>query len=68
MLLLWVARNIFAQLRRVPILMGLFFMGGVGRALSHLFVGAPHPAFTVLMVGELVVPVLAGILYARISK
>jgi hypothetical protein len=39
-------------------LMGLFFIGGVGRALSHMFVGTPHPAFIGLMVVELVAPVL----------
>jgi hypothetical protein len=65
---LWVARNILAQLRRVPILVGLFFMGGIGRALSLIFVGAPHPAFILLMIVELVTPVLVAILYTRIAK
>ena len=67
-LLLWVARNIRAQVRFVPILVGLFFIGGVGRALSHIFVGAPHPAFMVLMLVELVTPPLMAILYPRIRK
>ena len=67
-LVLWVARNILAQLRLVPILVGLFFIGGIGRALSHIFVGAPHPAFVALMVIELVAPVFVVILYTRISK
>jgi hypothetical protein len=67
-LALWVARNILAQLRLVPTLVGLFFIGGIGRALSHIFVGAPHPAFIVLMVVELVTPVLVAILYIRIPK
>jgi uncharacterized protein DUF4345 len=65
---LWVARNILAQLRLVPLLVGLFFIGGVGRALSHIFVGTPHPAFIGLMVIELVAPVFVLILYTRIPK
>lgn len=67
-LVLWVARNILTQLRRVPILVGLFFIGGIGRALSLILVGAPHPAFIVLMIVELVTPVLMAILYTRIPK
>ncbi len=67
-LLLWVARNILAQQRLVPILVGLFFIGGVGRALSQIFVGAPHPAFNTLMIIELVTPVGVAILYTRIRK
>ena len=67
-LVLRVARNILAQIRRVPILVGLFFIGGIGRALSLIFVGAPHPAFIVLMIVELVTPVLVAILYTRIPK
>ena len=67
-LALWVARNILAQLRLVPILVGVFFIGGIGRALSHIFVGTPHPAFIGLMVIELVAPVLVVILYTRIPK
>lgn len=40
-ILLWVARNILAQLRFVPILMGLFFLGGIGR-YSLIFLLARH--------------------------
>ncbi len=67
-LALWVARNMLARLRHVPILMGMFFIGGVGRALSHILIGAPHPAFTMLMSIELVTPVVMAILYARAPK
>jgi len=49
-------------LGQIPWLIGVFFAGGVGRILSHLSVGAPHPFFTALMVVELVLPVvMAGL-------
>lgn len=65
MLLLWAARHLREQMRLVPVLMGMFFLGGMGRAFSHVFVGAPHPAFIVLMIIELVAPVVVMMLYAR---
>jgi hypothetical protein len=45
-------------LGQVPWLLGVFFAGGVGRLLSRLSIGAPHPFFTALMVVELVLPVV----------
>ncbi len=44
--LLAVARDLPAKLRLVPPLAALFFIGGVGRAISHVTVGPPHPFFT----------------------
>ena len=67
-LVVWAARNIRTQLRLAPILMGLFFLGGIGRILSYIFVGAPHPAFVGLMVVELVAPVGVALLYVRLPK
>ena len=49
--------------RTVPILVGLFFTGGVGRLLSFLSVGQPHTLFIALMIVELVLPVLMIILW-----
>ena len=37
-------------------LAGLFFVGGLGRALSYAAVGAPHPAFVMQMATELILP------------
>lgn len=65
MLMLWVARKLRGQIRLVPVLMGLYLLGGMGRALSHALVGAPPPAFVVLMSIELLAPVVAMLLYAR---
>lgn len=64
----WIARAIFQRMQLVLILAAIFFAGGVGRLLSHLLVGAPHPVFTILMVIELVYPILVGILYLRLRN
>jgi hypothetical protein len=42
--------------RSIPYLALTFFLGGVGRAVSHLELGAPHPFFTLLMAIELALP------------
>ena len=46
------------SLDQVPWLAAVFFAGGLGRAASHVAVGAPHPLFTVLMTAELATPPL----------
>lgn len=67
--LIGTARNLLATLWRVPWLAGLFFAGGVGRVLSYLAVGAPHPLFLTLMVVELVLPaVFIGFWYFARAK
>jgi hypothetical protein len=58
LLLLAVARDLPGTLRWVPGLAALFFMGGVGRAISYIVVGPPHAVFQLLMVIELVLPLL----------
>jgi len=54
--LVWVARGLETRRRWVPPLAGLFFAGGLGRLISLLAVGPPHPAFSGLMAIELVLP------------
>jgi hypothetical protein len=66
--LLWVAHRIKMRMHWVPFLFGLFFIGGIGRAISHAFLGAPHPFIVSLMIFELVIPAVAAVLYARIPK
>ena len=58
LVLLAVARDLPNKLRLVPPLAALFFIGGVGRALSYVFAGPPHPFFTLLMAMELILPVV----------
>jgi hypothetical protein len=51
------------MLPQAPWLAAIFFAGGVGRVLSRVTVGAPHPFFTLLMVIELSLPVLITLLW-----
>lgn len=66
--LLATARRLPEHLDRVPWLAAVFFAGGLGRAVSHLAVGAPHPFFTVLMAAELATPVLFVALWYPLSR
>jgi hypothetical protein len=56
LLLLAAARDMAKWDRAMPWLAGVFFAGGVGRILSVLEVGAPHPFFLMLAGVELVLP------------
>ena len=56
MVLIAVARDFARRGGFVPALATIFFVGGVGRAISYVAVGPPHPAFTALMAIELILP------------
>ncbi len=60
-ILIHTAQDFSQRFARVPLLLGLFFVGGIGRCLSYLLVGPPHVLFIVLMIIELALP---PILYA----
>lgn len=62
--LLFIARDIVRFRIWVPLLLGLFFLGGVGRAVSVFQMGWPHPLFSLLMVVELALPIALLILHA----
>ncbi len=71
---LWMIFGVFMasiafDLRRridfVPILASIVFVGGVGRALSYVDVGQPHPVFLALLAVELGVPALMMALWSR---
>jgi Domain of unknown function (DUF4345) len=49
--------------RMIPFLLGLFFLGGAGRALSCWQLGPPGRLFIVLMAIELLFPVLFFLLW-----
>jgi len=53
--------------RHIPLLMGLFFMGGVGRLLSYYATGEPHTLFTILMLVELILPIAILALWVSIG-
>jgi hypothetical protein len=67
-MLIATARNLKRHLNRVPLLSAVFFAGGVGRGLAYVFTGPPHPAFVVLMVTELVLPVIFIGLWAAVRR
>ncbi len=61
------ARDLANHLQRVPLLLGLFFVGGLGRALSYATTGPPHTLFVILMAIELAFPPFLYALY-RLHK
>jgi hypothetical protein len=68
-LLLYVAWNVRRLGRFVPWLAAVFFLGGVGRALSIASVGAPHRFFVFLMAIELgLPPVLVALWNATLRR
>ena len=64
--LLWCARDL--QRRRVYLnfLAAAFFVGGVGRLLSVILVGAPHPWYLAMLLVELVLPPVLVIAAKRV--
>jgi hypothetical protein len=67
-LLIYVARDLASRGFWIPLLCAVFFAGGAGRAISFFTSGPPHPAFTVLMVIELVLPLVFIALWARVRS
>ena len=51
-------RNLTKRGHRLPLLLGLFFLGGIARAISYVTVGQPHALFVLLMIIELTMPPL----------
>ena len=57
-LLIQASRNLSKYRQRIPLLLALFFIGGLARAISFIAMGAPHTLFNVLMGVELILPVV----------
>jgi len=55
-LALWVARDLAARIIALRLMLAAFLIGGVGRAVSLVAAGPPHPLFAVLMWIELLAP------------
>ncbi|WP_250657530.1 DUF4345 domain-containing protein [Alkalimarinus coralli] len=64
----WIARNIRTQYIFIPFIALVFFLGGVGRLLSTLLVGAPADILIPAMVLEFVVPIVLYLIYRRLFK
>lgn len=56
-ILIQTARDLRTYVSRVPLLMGLFFAGGVARLIACFTAGVPHSLFVLLMIIELLLPV-----------
>lgn len=67
-ILIQTARELTQHARRVPLLLGLFFLGGVGRTISYVADGPPHALFVLLMIIELVLPILLWLCFWRWRK
>lgn len=53
---LWVARALPARMELLRVMLGVFWLGGLGRLISYFAVGAPHPLFVLLMWIEIALP------------
>lgn len=62
---LWVARALTQRIVLLRLMLCIFLLGGVGRAISFFVVGAPHLLFIVLMWIEIVLPPVLLILSLR---
>jgi hypothetical protein len=62
------AHNLSKHLQLVPLLAGLFFAGGIGRLLSLLLIGEPHPLFVRLMIVELILPLFLIWMWAGVNR
>jgi uncharacterized protein DUF4345 len=60
------AKHLRTHLYYVPHLLGIFLIGGLGRGLSYVFIGPPHPMYLALMAIEIGLPVLFYFVYTRV--
>lgn len=60
------AKHLRTHLYYVPHILVVFLIGGLGRALSYITVGEPHPLFVHLMIIEVGLPILLYFLYTRV--
>lgn len=58
--LLWLVRQIHKYTTEVFIVLGVFFLGGVGRFISFVVLGAPDLLFNILMYIELGGPIVVA--------
>jgi hypothetical protein len=62
----WVAQQLPQRIGLLRLMLGVFWLGGLGRVISFLAIGAPHPLFVTLMWIEIVLPpVLLALSYRR---
>ncbi|KZZ14243.1 hypothetical protein A3765_26905 [Oleiphilus sp. HI0130] len=64
----WVARNLGSQIQFVPFIAFFFLLGGVGRLVSTLTIGAPALVLVPAMVLEFVLSLVIFALYWQHQK
>ncbi|UPT62610.1 MAG: DUF4345 domain-containing protein [Hyphomonadaceae bacterium JAD_PAG50586_4] len=63
---LWVTRALPMRMDLLRLMLVVFWLGGLGRVISYLAVGAPHPLFIALMWVEIALPpALIALSYKR---
>ena len=66
--LVWCARDVAHNRVYINLLAAAFFIGGIGRLLALIFVGAPHPFYVAMLVVELVLPPLMVLAAHRVAE
>jgi hypothetical protein len=66
--LLWCARDVQDKRRYINVLAAAFFVGGIGRLLAVIVVGAPHPFYVAMLVLELALPPLMVLAANRVAE
>jgi len=61
------ARDINHYYKQIPILLGLFFLGGLARALGYITIGQPHALFILLMAIELAMPIILYVTWRAVG-
>ncbi len=57
------AKHLRTHLYYVPYLLAVFFAAGIGRVISYIIQGPPHPLFYILMAVELGGPILLFVIF-----
>jgi hypothetical protein len=65
---LWVVRDLPKRMALLRLMLGVFWLGGLGRVISYFAVGAPHPLFLVLMWIEIALPLVLIALSYKSAK
>ena len=66
--LIWASRDMASRHRAASLLIGLFFVAGLARALSWALRGPPHPFFVAMTGLELALPILVWALLAAMRR
>jgi hypothetical protein len=66
--LVWCSRGVERKGGYVNLLAAVFFVGGVGRLISLVVVGIPHPFFLAMLVIELALPPLMALVAKKVAE